>query len=129
MKIHLFKDYLIPRKFKFPQSYLDFITTELPNIDPWWWLAPHIDSLIYWAETLRDQFPSRSLTPFAKDGSSEDIACFDGSDISENPKILVIHSFCAPGWELRGRASSFSEWLQEKETEAADLKSEDWDKN
>jgi hypothetical protein len=129
MKTHLFKHCLISSEFKFPQLYLDLIRTGLPEIKPWWWLAPHNDSLIYWDETLRDQFPSRSLIPFAKDGSSDDVACFDGSDISENPKVLVIHSFCAPGWELRGRASSFLEWLQEKEIEAADYKTKDWEKN
>jgi hypothetical protein len=124
---YLFKKNLHKSEFKFPQSYLDLITTGLPDIAPWWWLAPHADSLIYWDESLRNQFPSRSLIPFAKDGSSDDVACFDNSDNSENPKILTIHSFCSPGWELRDEASSFSEWLQKKEIEAVDFKTEDPD--
>lgn len=114
-------------KFKFPQSYLDLMTIGLPDIAPWWWLATHEDSLTYWEETLRNQFPSRSLIPFAKDGSSDDVACFDNSSSSKNPKILTIHAFCSPGWELRGEVRSFSEWLQKKEIEAVNFKTEDPD--
>jgi hypothetical protein len=53
------------------------------------------------------------------------VACFDGSDTSNNPKVLHIHSFCSPGWEHRGEANGFSEWLQKTEIEAAKFKGED----
>ena len=121
---YLFEDYALPNNFKFPQSYLDLVENGLPDIEPWWWLASHKDSAIYWADTLRKQFPSRTLVPFAKHSSSDDIACFDGSDTSNNPKVLYIHSFCSPGWEHRGEASSFAEWLQKTEIEAAEFKAE-----
>ena len=122
---YLFKDYALPSDFKFPQSYLDLVANELPDIEPWWWLAPHQEAAIYWADTLRKQFPSRTLIPFAKHGGSDDVACFDGSDTSNNPKVLYIHSFCSPGWEHRGEANSFAEWLQKTEIEAAEFKAED----
>ncbi len=122
---YLFEDYPPPSDFKFPQPYLDLLEKGLPGIEPWWWLAPHKDSAIYWADTLRKQFPSRTLVPFAKHGSSDDVACFDGSDTSGNPKVLYIHSFCSPGWEHRGEASSFAEWLQKTEIEAAEFKAEE----
>lgn len=125
IKKYLFEDNPHPSEFKFPQSYVDLMTTGFPDIEPWWWLTSHKDSFVYWDETLRKQFPSRSLVPFAKDGSSDDVACFDRSDSSKNPKILTIHSFCSPGWELRGEASSFSEWLKEKEIESVDFKTDD----
>ena len=122
---YLFEDYPLPNDFKFPQPYLDLMAKGLPDINPWWWLAPHKDSAVYWAYTLHKQFPSRTLTPFAKYGGSDDVACFDGSDPSGNPKVLYIHSFCSPGWEHRGEIASFTEWLQKTEIEAAETKAEE----
>lgn len=114
----------LPTGFKFPKSYLDLVANGLPDIEPWWWLAPYKDLAIFWTATLRKQFPSRTLVPFAKHGGSDDVACFDGSDISHNPKVLYIHSFCSPGWEHRGEARNFAEWLQNTEIEAAEFKTE-----
>ncbi len=111
--------------FKFPQSYLDLVSKGLPDIDPWWWLAPHKESAIYLADTLRKQFPLRILVPFAKHGGSDDVACFDGSDTSGDPKVFYIHSFCSPGWEYRGETNSFAEWLQLTELEAKEFKTQE----
>ena len=122
---YLFEDYPLPNDFKFPQLYLDLMAKGLPDINPWWWLAPHKDSAVYWADTLHKQFPSRTLIPFAKYGGSDDVACFDGSDPSGNPKVLYIHSFCSPGWEHRVEIASFTEWLQKTEIEAAETKAEE----
>lgn len=122
---YLFEDYPLPNDFKFPQPYLDLMAKGLPDINPWWWLAPHKDSAVYWAYTLHKQFPSRTLIPFAKYGGSDDVACFDGSDPSGNPKVLYIHSFCSPGWEHRVEIASFTEWLQKTEIEAAETKAEE----
>jgi hypothetical protein len=77
---------------------------------------------------MHKQFPTRTLVPFAKDGGSDDVACFDSADTSGNPKVLCIHSFCSPGWEYRGEASSFAEWLQRTEWEATNVKAEIDDK-
>lgn len=122
---YLFEDYPLPSDFKFPQPYLDLVGKGLPDIDPWWWLAPHKDSAVYWADTLHKQFPLRMLVPFAKHGGSDDVACFDGADTSGNPKVLYIHSFSSPGWEHRGEARSFAEWLQKTEIEVAGFKAEE----
>ena len=122
---YLFEDYSLPSNFKFPQSYLNLMEKGLPDINPWWWLAPHKNSAVYWADTLRNQFPLRMLVPFAKHGGSDDVACFDGSDSTGNPKVLYIHSFCPPGWEHKDEASSFAEWMQKTEIEAAEFKAEE----
>jgi len=113
-----------PERFKFPQSYLSLIEKGLPDIEPWWWLTLHKDSLIYWNNTLREQFPLRILISFAKHGGSDDIACFDGSDNSGNTKVLCIHSFCSPGWELRGEEKNFDEWLKKTERETHEFYNE-----
>ena len=124
---YLFEGDPLLMHFKFPKGYLDLVETGLPDVEPWWWLAPHKDSAIYWAATLREQFPSRILVPFAKHGGSDDVACFDGADLSGDPKVLRIHAFCAPGWEHRGETTSFSEWLKIAEVEAIDFKAEEDD--
>lgn len=118
------QSYALPNDFKFPQIYLDLISKGLPDIEPWWWLAPYKDSEIYWANTLHEQFPSRLLVPFAKHGGSDDVTCFDGSDTSSDPKVLHIHAFCSPGWEHKGEANNFTEWLRKAEIEAAEFKAE-----
>lgn len=123
-KKYLFESRDLPRGFKFPQAYLNLMATSLPDIEPWWWLAPHKDSVIYWENTLRTQFPLRTLVPFAKHGGSDDVACFDGADTSGNPRVLYIHSFCSPGWEHRGEANNFTEWLQKTEQEASEFSAE-----
>jgi hypothetical protein len=44
---YLFEDYPLPSDFKFSQSYLDLVEKGLPDIDLWWWFAPHKDSAVY----------------------------------------------------------------------------------
>ncbi len=123
-KYYLFEEQILPDGFIFPQSYLDLLESGLPDIEPWWWLSPHKDSASFWLNTMREQFPERMLIPFAKDGSSDDIACFDGKDISGSPKILWIHAFCEPGWEHRGTTDTFIEWLEEMKKISVEFKME-----
>lgn len=118
-EIYLYEGYPLPDGFKFPQPYLNLVENGLPEIEPWFWLAPHKSLAIFWADTLRTQFPQRTLIPFAKHGGSDDVACFDGLDTSGNPRVLYIHSFCHPGYEFRGDAGNFEEWLRKTEAEAA----------
>jgi hypothetical protein len=53
------------------------------------------------------------------------VTCFDGSDTSNDPKVLYIHGFCSPAWEQRGEASNFMEWLRKAKLKAAEFKAED----
>ncbi|MGQ5525287.1 hypothetical protein ACUHMQ_18775 [Chitinimonas sp. PSY-7] len=122
VETYLFDKSELPEGFLYPQSYLEIVNLDLPEIEPWWWLAPYKDSAIYWMNTLRSQFPSRVLVPFAKDGASDDVACFDGEDISGNPKVFCIHSFCEPGWEMRGDFLCFNEWLKDIKKKSSEFK-------
>jgi hypothetical protein len=74
--------------------------------------------------TLQEQFPYRTLVPFAKTGASDDVACFDGTDTSGDPKVLLIHTFCSPGWEDRGSVDNFDEWLKAVEEKSRQFKLE-----
>jgi hypothetical protein len=115
--LYFFEDYELPFKFDFPQSYLGLANGGLPEIKPWWWLSPHKKLSVDWIQILQSQFPSRSLVPFAKDGASDDVACFDGSQVGSEPRVFVIHTFCPPGWELRGEFESFNHWLHEMQSQ------------
>jgi|GEM_PF-146416 len=109
---YLFEDNSLPQGFHFPESYLNLLKNELPDIEPWWWLAPYRESSVFWLKTLQEQFPYRTAIPFAKADASDDVVCFDGTDMSGNPKVLIIHTFCSSGWEDRGTIDSFDEWLK-----------------
>ena len=124
MENYLFEDGMLPDGFSYPSEYIALIQTGLPKIDPWWWLAPYKDTAVSWSEILREQFPQYyCLVPFAKHGGCDDVACFDGSDSSGDPKVILIHSFCSPGWEYRGEYS-FAEWLMQVKREAAEFERE-----
>jgi len=31
---------------------------------------------------------------------------------SDNPRVFFVHCFASPGWESRGEAADFAEWLK-----------------
>jgi hypothetical protein len=126
--LYLFEDQTLPIGFKFPMSYLSLSANKnnlnMPDLEPWFWLTFWKELADSWYEILKKQFPSRKLVPFCKDGSTDDIACFDGSDISGDPAVLIIHSFCTPGWEYRGRYKNFNGWLEDFKNRALRFKAD-----
>lgn len=125
MKPYLFDKKLLPEKFSFPQSYIKFVYQEdMPYLEPWSFLCKYEKSANFWLDEIAKQYPSRVLIPFAKAGSSDDIACFDGSDTSGNPKVFYVHTFASPGWEDRGEVENFDVWLEKTRAESAQYKSE-----
>ena len=106
----------LPPGFQYPQTYLRIVTAEdLPDLDPIWFLAENEILALFWQRTLKQQFPTRLLVPFAKYDTSDDVACFNGANVSGNPEVLMIHAYCAPGWELRGTSPDFEAWLARAE--------------
>jgi hypothetical protein len=67
------------------------------------------------------------LFPFAKVNCPDNIVCFDGEDTSGDPKVYYIHAFASPGWEDRGYADNFTEWLKMARLESARYKAEQAD--
>ena len=102
-----------PTGFVFPRSFKTMAArVDLPDISPMFWMFElESDGIPDWTEILAEQFPERSLVPFAKDGGSDDVYCFDGSDLSGDPVVLLIHSFTDPGWEYRGEWFNFDSWF------------------
>ncbi len=106
----LFEDRKPRSGFKFPTEYARLLESGFPEIEPWFWLAPYPKSSKFWDETLMKQFPARKLIPFAKDGGSDNLACFD-EECQDEKCVRIIHSYCDPGYEVRSELMSFEEWL------------------
>lgn len=125
MKPYLFEDKLLPENFSFPQSFLELVSQEeIPYFEPWYLLCKFEKNASFWIDEIVKQYPSRSLIPFAKDESSDDVVCFDGSDTSGNPKVFYVHTFASPRWEDRGEVEGFDAWLEKTKIESAQYKEE-----
>jgi len=102
--------------FAYPDSYKSFVKGELPVLDPWEYLWETNANPRYLG--LKLHYPHRKLVPFACRGHTDDIACFDASELTNEPKVYVIHDFTPPGWEERGMLNNFNEWLDMAKREA-----------
>lgn len=125
MKPYLFDEKLLAGNFSFPQSYVELVSQEnIPYLEPWWFLSEYKEDADFWMDEIAKQYPSRKLVPFAKAGSSDDVACFDGSDTSGNPKVFYVHTFASPSWEDHGDVESFDVWLEKTKAESIEYKAE-----
>ncbi len=125
MNPYFYSEAMLPKGFRFPESYVEFISKDpFEDLDPWWFFYEYQDSADFWLDYMKKQYPDRSLIPFAKYGASDDVACFDGADRTGDPKVFYIHTFTSPGWEQRGTAANFSVWLERARQEAAEYEAE-----
>ncbi len=130
MKPYLFDEKLLAGNFSFPQSYVELVSQEnIPYLEPWWFLSEYKEDADFWMDEIAKQYPSRKLVPFAKAGSSDDVACFDGSDTSGNPKVFYVHTFASSGWEDHGDVENFDVWLEKTKAESIEYKAEMIDEN
>ena len=75
------------------------------------------------ADGLRKRYPNRRLVPFARRFTSDDVACWEGSD---NESVVVVHDFASKGWEDRKeRYSGFWEWYRAAMDEMIEFERED----
>ena len=102
------------QSFHYPESFRSTISLNPPiDIEPWWFIVFENGDVDYWYHTLKNLYPKRDLIPFAKFNANDNIACFDGSDISGEPQVFIIHAYASEGWELHGTHANFQEWLSE----------------
>lgn len=66
------------------------------------------------AAGLAARYPARRLVPFARRLDADDVACFErgGPQGPDGPRVLVIHDFASPGWELDATHAGFWDWLR-----------------
>ncbi|MGC1019607.1 SMI1/KNR4 family protein [Pantoea agglomerans] len=125
MGMYLYAKTDLPDDFKYPDAYIDIISLEvIPDLEPWSFICEFKESASFWMSEMKKQYPTRKLVPFAKLNYSDDIACFDGEDISGDPKVYYVHAFASAGWEDRGYTDSFAEWLKMARLESASYKAE-----
>lgn len=116
----------LPARFIFPKSFIDFIDTN-PKIDltPWWFLHERGNTFRVWLKEIKIQYPERKLVPFAMLNYCDDMACFDASIYTDDPKVFYVHVFASPGWEDRGYVDNFGKWLELAIQEAREYQAED----
>lgn len=125
MSHYLYSKKELPDGFEYPTSFIEMVSgNSTLDLEPWWFLYEFEDFAKQWLFEVKKQYPTRQLVPFAKVSYSDDLACFDGSDISGDPKIFIVHTFASPGWEDRCNVSNFDEWLKMTHLESIQYKSE-----
>lgn len=105
----------LPNDFKYPLSYVGYVSGEFPDFDPWDFFHCYLE---FRYQGLKERYPERTLVPFARRGDNDDVACFDASIPSDNPSVIIIHDFASPGWENHGTCKDFLEWLDLAKREA-----------
>lgn len=111
---YLYPSNMLPPGFRYPASFVDLVSrAEIPTVSSWWFLCANQELADSWLRIVREWYPTRSLVPFAKDSASDDIACFDGSDLSDDPIVHWVHTFCEAPYEDRGSVKNFDAWIEE----------------
>ena len=127
-KYYLLANHELPIGFKYPKSFLNIVDNieKIPELEPYFFLVnlPQYKLLSTWNKTIKKQYPKRVLIPFAKDGGSDDVFCFDGTDTSGNPKVYQVHTFASEGWEDRGYWDSFDDWYEDIKQISQEFKEE-----
>ncbi len=125
MRVYLYKKDDLPKGFNYPESYIEIMSLDvIPDIEPWFFICEFQESSSFWMNEVKEKYPTRKLVPFAKIDHSDDIACFDGTDISGDPKVYYVHAFADAGWEDRGYTDNFDKWLKTVYIESAEFKAE-----
>lgn len=110
---------VLPVGFNYPITYLSFIKEGHSNIYPWDFY--YHEDLQFAYDGLRKRYPSRVVIPFAHRVDNDDVACFDAAEISDNPKVVIIHDWASEGWENRGVLENFVDWVS-----LAKIESQEW---
>lgn len=125
MERYLFTIESLPEGFRFPSLFLEYVTREpIPDLDPWWFLCTSKPDADGWFQAVKRLYPARKLVPFALWLGSDDVACFDASELSASPVVHYVHAYASPGWEDRGQVADFTAWLKIAEEESALYKAE-----
>lgn len=113
---------LLPLGFEYAEDYSEFADCELPDLDPWSFYYSFNELVTYGYYGLKKRYPSRVLVPFARRVDNDDVACFDASESSGSPSVIIIHDFASPGWEVRGECKNFNDWVELAKKESKEYK-------
>ncbi|MDF7783976.1 SMI1/KNR4 family protein [Pantoea stewartii] len=125
MGVYLYTKDELPDDFRYPASYAEIMSMDIiPDIESWSFICESQESSSFWMNELKERYPTRKLVPFAKLNYSDDIACFDVTNTTGDPRVYYVHAFSSPGWENRGYVDSFNEWLKMASLESSRYKTE-----
>ena len=99
----------LPSGFLYPTEFLELICSNNIDIQPWWFVSSEGEAGELFLKVCLGN--GQNLVPFAKTDIYDDIACFDGTDISGNPKIIMKCSTPDRHYEF----DCFSSWLLQVE--------------
>jgi hypothetical protein len=89
MPFSLYEQSQLPNGFNYPSRLVDVAGSDAFNaLYPWWF----IDAKSQAGSLFVGFIEERNLVPFAKTDLEDDIALFDGSDRSGNPKVVMVCS-------------------------------------
>ncbi|MEJ0058386.1 MAG: hypothetical protein WDM79_01785 [Terricaulis sp.] len=109
----------LPPGFQFPTTFMEFVTLDQAStLYPWWFLCEDSNLADGWLRIVREWYPTRPLVPSAKFDISDDIACFDGSGVSDDPIVHYVHAFAEAPHEARGWVENFDRWLENAKEES-----------
>lgn len=106
--------------FVYPEAYNIFVKERIPDLQPWDFLWDNEINSVFIG--LKQRYPLRRLVPFARRSDNDDIACFDASEVSKDPDVIIIHDFASPGWEIRGKCNDFMCWVDMARSESEEWK-------
>jgi hypothetical protein len=128
MEPFLYKTPIIPSGFSFPDAYENILMRRAwPQIEPWESLADDMPLSLSYYGSMLTKFRETPLIPFAiicdESGLYNDgyvvLACFDGSDLSGNPKVRI-YDYGTPKispWENMSYPT-FLAWLEAAKKES-----------
>ncbi|WP_220814545.1 SMI1/KNR4 family protein [Pseudomonas paralcaligenes] len=97
----------LPNEFKYPEKYLTEASSCI-NLYPWVFIDTESDvgKLLY----NLGMSEGKKLIPFSSlENGDGDVACFDGSDTSGNPEIIML---VLDGSERAYSFKDFDEWFE-----------------
>jgi hypothetical protein len=134
-KIFFYHPSILPPNFSFPESYSQLVQgCKIPDLEPWKFLFFDMPQSLNYFGAMLQKYPDKPLVPFAiiddQSGAFNDgyvvLACFDGDDISGDPKIYF-HDYSNPkkiDWSDRYSVANFNEWLRVAEDDSSHYKTE-----
>lgn len=111
--IELFSQAQVPEGFQYPHRLIETAHNDSQlGSGAWWLIAEMPDYAILCLKQTQARSPNKVLIPFAKNDQENILACFDGDERSDNPRVYfdTFSDMSGVDWEQR-YSLSFSEWL------------------
>lgn len=115
--VWFYDENLLPKGFSYPERYIQSIVKR-ENVSPWWYVSENPEYAELCFNVINAKLDlGRVLIPFAKCDDGGDVACFDGTDLSGDPKVYFYtgeKTLVSVDWGKRYSLANFVEWLSEE---------------